>query len=246
MKKFSLYLLLALMALAPFLQSCDDEDSYSLNNFMIRMATVQKEAGTIYPYFVLDNGKTVWISASAVYYEGLSHGQRVVANFTLLADNKDGFDYYARLNSYTSVLTKGVINLTEDNVDSIGNSKTTITDMWVGANYLNVEFWMVNPSKESHMVNLVDNRMLSIDNDGYAHLEFRYNNMGDESGAMFRKIVSFNLADYGPMNKDLKGLKVKINSIKNGERILTFDFPEKDGESTDPDLTSELSSENLQ
>lgn len=213
---------------------------------MVRMATVQKNDGAIYPYFVLDNGKTVWITASAVYYENLPAGQRVIVNLTLLADEKEGFDYYARLNSYTSVLTKNVINLTEDNVDSIGNSKTTITDMWVGADYLNVEFWMVNPSKEKHLVNLVDNRMIAADNDGYAHLEFRYNNMGDENGRQYRKIVSFDLADYGPVNKDLKGLKVKINSIKNGEKVLTFDFKDNGGESTEPDVAKESSSENLQ
>lgn len=246
MKKFALYLVFALMAFTPFLQSCDDDDSYSLNSYMIRMATVEKEAGTIYPYFVLDNGKTVWIAASQIYYEGLEAGQRVIVNITLLADNKEGFDYYARLNTYRPVLTKGVINLNEDNVDSIGNSKATITDMWVGADYLNVEFWMVRPSNESHMVNLVDNRMIAPDNDGYAHLEFRYNNMGDDKGSLTQKIVSFNLGDYGPVNKDLKGLKVKINSIKNGEKVLTFDYPEKDGESTVPELTNELGSENLQ
>lgn len=246
MKKFSLYMFVVLMffTVIPVLQSCDDNDGHSLGNFMVTMATVQKEQGSVYPYFVLDNGKTIWVSASAVAYEGLESGQRVIGNFTILADGKDGFDYLARVNNYTVVLTKDVVNLTEENQDSIGNSKTTITDMWVGADFLNVEFWMVFPSDEKHMVNLIDNRMVAPDEDGYAHLEFRYNNMGDEKGEMIRGIVSFDLENYGPSNKNLKGLKVKINSIKNGDKVYTYDYPE--GESNEKNnLSEESNSEQL-
>lgn len=245
MKKFSLYLVVALMfvIVTPVLQSCDDDDNHSLGNFMVAMATVQKEQGTI-PYFVLDNGKTISVSVSAVDYEGLESGQRVIGNFTILADNKDGFDYLARVNNYTVVLTKDVVNLTEENQDSIGNSKTTITDMWVGSDYLNVEFWMALPSAEKHMVNLVDNRMVVPDEDGYAHLEFRYNNMGDDKGKMIRGIVSFDLGDYGPLNKSLKGLKVKINSIKYGDKVYTYDY--SGGENTGKNnLSEEVNSEQL-
>lgn len=227
MKKLLLFVAVAVSCsiAISFLQSCDNDDDYSLGNYIVAMATVAKETGTVYPYFVLDNKKTVWVAASAVAYEGLQPGQRVIGNFTILADDRDGFDYYARVNNYTLVLTKDVINLTEDNVDSIGNSETTIIDIWVGANYLNVEFWMVYPSYKKHMVNLVNNRMLPVDNDGYAHLEFRYNNMGDDKGKMVPSIVSFDLGQYGPSNKELRGLKVKVNSLKGGEKAYTFDYP---------------------
>lgn len=245
MKKWSLYFLLIVMAFSPMLQSCNDDDDYSLGNFMIRMATVEKASDTTYPYFVLDNGETVWISAPMVPFTHLEDGQRVVANFTLLAKNQDGFNYLARLNNYSKVLTKDIINLTEADEDSIGNSKATITDMWIGADYLNVEFWMVTPSGEKHMVNLVNNRTIAPEDDGYAHLEFRYNNMGDENGRLRPAIVSFELGDYSAGSNGLKGLKVKINSIKNGEKVLTFDYPLEGGEAAPQEAFVESVSDEL-
>lgn len=249
MKRLSLFVIMLILlgGTIPVLHSCDNDDDYSLDNYIVAMATVAKESGTVYPYFVLDNKKTVWVAASAVVYEGLQPGQRVIGNFTILADDRDGFDYYARVNNYTLVLTKDVINLTEDNVDSIGNSKTTITDMWIGANYLNVEFWMVYPSYKKHMVNLVNNRMLPVDNDGYAHLEFRYNNMGDNKGKTIPGIVSFKLGEYGPSNKALKGLKVKVNSLKQGEKVYTYDYPDVSGGNDESKtFTTGANSEGLQ
>ena len=248
MKKLLMYLAFALicMAVAPILQSCDDENSqYPLGNYIIAMATVAKETGTVYPYFVLDNGKTVWVAASAVEYEGLEPGQRVIGNFTILDDNRDGFDYFARVNNYTLVLTKDVINLTEANEDSLGNSKTTISDMWIGADYLNVEFLMVYPSYEKHMVNLVNNRIIPVDDDGYAHLEFRYNNMGDSNGKLIPGIVSFELGEYGPSNKTLKGLKVKINSIKYGDKVYTYNYSDEKSTEESRNFSSGVNSEGL-
>lgn len=240
--------IIAALAIMPIMQSCNNEDdNYSTGNYIIAMATVAKESGTVYPYFVLDNGKTVWVAASAVAYEGLQPGQRVIGNFTILSDNRDGFDYFAKVNNYTLVLTKDVINLTEANADSIGNSKTTITDIWIGADYLNVEFQMVYPSYQKHLVNLVNNRMIPVDEDGYAHLEFRYNNLGDTQGKLIPNIVSFRLGDYGPGNKSLKGLKVKANTIKEGEKVYTYDYPDVGGDDVSGNaFASGLNSEGVQ
>ncbi len=249
MKKSISFLVVVMVCVAimPIMQSCDNDNNNFSGNYIVAMATVAKEAGTVYPYFVLDNGKTVWVAASTVPYEGLSSGQRVIGNFTILSDDRDGFDYFARVNNYTPVLTKDVINLTEANEDSLGNSKTTITDIWIGADYLNVEFQMVYPSYRKHLVNLVNNRMIPVDGDGYAHLEFRYNDLGDTDGKLIPNIVSFRLGDYGPQNKALKGLKVKANTVKDGERIYTYDYPTGDGDNAaGRTFTSGTNSEGVQ
>lgn len=231
MNRFNVYLLGLTLAVTFLLPSCDDDDSYSLDKFIVTMATVERDSGSS-PYLMLDNGKSVWISASQVPYMKLPSGQRMAANLTLLADNKQGFDYWARLNSYYLVLTKNIIKLDEANQDSIGNDKVGINKIWVGGNYLNVEFTMYLPSKEKHMVNLVENTIEEHPNDGYAYLGFRYNAMGDENANYItRQLVSFYLGDDSPENKDIKGLKITYLNRKTGqEEVITLDYATAEGD----------------
>lgn len=235
MKKMSLFLLISIIAFTPLLQSCDDDDGYSTGNFLITMATVEKESESSVPYFVWEENEAVWVAASYVPFQQLKAGQRVVGNFTLLSDRNDFFVHDVRLNNYSVVLTKDIIDLTEANKDSIGNSKALINRMWIENDYLNVMFQMRVPSKEKHMVNLVRNTTANYPDigDGYVNLEYRYNDMGDGLGDELLSIVSFklNLFDVSTDNIKPKGIKVKINSYKNGEYVVTLDDPtQKDGQ----------------
>lgn len=225
MNRFNVYFIALTLAATFLLPSCDDDNGYSLDKFAVTMATVERDNGTS-PHLLLDNGESVWISASQVPYMKLPAGQRMVANLTFLADNKQGFDYWARLNGYYLVLTKNIIKLDEANQESIGNDKVGINKIWVGGNYLNVEFTMYLPSKEKHLVNLADNTIAEHPEDGYAYLGFRYNAMGDENADYItRQLVSFYLGGVSPENKDIKGLKVTYYDRKTDkEEVITLDY----------------------
>lgn len=242
MKKINLFFILLIWISIPLLQSCDDDDGYSLGDYLITMATVERDNSEGRPYFVWDNNERIWISNTLVPFGGLNTGERVIASFTLLSDSIDGFSHYARLNDYRRVLTKGVIELTEANADSIGDSKVHIYDMWIGSDYLNVQFRMFAPSTRKHMVNLVRNTTENYPDDGYIYLEYRYNDMGDVSGYFVPGIVSFKLDDidkYIPGGRRAKGIKVRINSAVNDIRTLTFDY-----EDTTEDIRSFLDNVN--
>jgi len=224
MKRLSYYLLLLVLVLVPTLQSCDldDDDGYSLGNYTIALGTVKVDAGNV--SFVLDNGEKLWPAATLVPYKNLENGTRIIGNFTLLSDAQNGFDHYVRLNDYSVILTKNIINLTEENKDSIGDDPVRITDMWVGGDYLNVEFDMNIPGALKHRVNLVKNTTLQYPDDGYIHLEYRYNDMNDVTDYVAHSIVSFKLEDMGVGHTDKKGLKIRINSAVNGEKVITIDY----------------------
>jgi len=229
MKKFNLYLLLLVLAFTPVLQSClDDNDGYSLGNYTVALATVKTDAGNSV-YFVLDNGETLWPAASFVSYNGLENGTRIIGNFTFLSDAQNGFDHYVRLNDYSKVLTKNIINLTEANKDSIGDDPVRVTDLWRSGNYINVEFDMNLPSAQKHRVNLVRNTMKEYPDDGYTYYEFRYNDMNDITDYIGHSLVSFWLGDLELMNMtpDFKGWKIRINSAVNGEKIIVIDYKTK-------------------
>lgn len=208
------------------LTGCDSNTSspsYGYGN-LNAMATVEKETGTVYPYFVLDNEKTLWVAEPLVPFDKLTPGQRIIGNFTILSGAKDGFDYFVRLNNYSKVWTKEVINYTQSNKDSIGNDPFTLNKLWVGADYLNAEFLSSLPSSKEHMVNLVNNRLTPPIDDGYAHLELYYNSLEPSPGPQIPGILSFLLGEYGPTKKIYKGLKVKVNTRQEGEKTFTFNY----------------------
>nr|WP_321375421.1 NigD-like protein [uncultured Bacteroides sp.] len=224
MKRVSYYLLLLVLVLVPTLQSCDldDDDGYSLGNYTIALGTVKVDAGNV--SFVLDNGEKLWPAATLVPYKNLENGTRIIGNFTLLSDAQNGFDHYVRLNDYSVILTKNVINLTEENKDSIGDDPARITDIWYGGGYINVEFDMNLPNTHKHRVNLVKNTTKQYPSDGYEYLEYRYNDMDDTTSYTGHSIVSFRVDDLWLINSVFKGWKIRINSAVNGEKVITIDY----------------------
>jgi hypothetical protein len=70
---------------------------------------------------------------------------------------------------------------------------------------------------------------VNVAEDGYVHLELRYNTYDDVTGYWGWGRVSYNLEDFYPTEEDgettMKGFKVTINSKENGEgRVIVLDF----------------------
>lgn len=204
--------------------ACGNDESYPQSTVTIGMADVQKPPQYDAPYLVLDNGEKLWVVQSAMPYQDLKPGERIFGNYSLLEPGKDGFNYNIRLNDYTMVPIQDIIDLTPDNVDSIGDKKVQVKDMWPTAKYLNVRFMLNFPNPQQPILNLVVNRMIPLVDDGYAHLELRYNNNGS-NGRLVLGLVSFRLGDYTPEESDLKGLKILVNTVSEGEKTYTFSYP---------------------
>ena len=230
MKKQNIYLITMMMMAMSMLQSCND-DGYSLGDFVVRMATVHVENGNM--YLQTDNGQKLWPGATAIPWYKPVDGQRVWADYTILSDEISGTEYAhaIKVNYLYNVLTKTVDELTADNEESIGNDPAYIEEMWIGGNCLNVQFVIQRPVNEPHRVSLVENTLDDtpiVDEDGYICLEYRFNEADDVyNNTLRRSFVSFHLGEYGPLqsaDKTIKGLKLKINSIKNGEKVVTLDY----------------------
>src|SRR5690554_3577490 len=152
--------------------SCDD-NSNSLGNFGIDIATVMPEGENAYS-LLLDNGKQLWPSASAVNYTP-AYNQRVFLNYTVLSDAQSGYDHYIKVNDIWNILTKQVIELTAQNQDSIGNDPVKANAVWVGGDYLNVSFMFNYGGIQPHAINLVKNTLSSQISPDAINLEFRHN-----------------------------------------------------------------------
>lgn len=227
MKRLHLCLLTIMMIALPVLQSCSDDDGYSLGHFVERLATVKVISGNTY-YLEIDNGKTLWPAATNVGWYKPIDGQRVIANYTLLYDNFSGYDHAIRVNFLQNILTKRIEDLTEDNEEEIGNDPVNITKngIWIGGKYLNIDFLINLPQSQKHRVSLVRNTLVEESEDGYLHLEYRYNDFGDVTGYWRRSIVSFNIGELLTEESmaTYKGIKFKFNFADVGEKVLVYEF----------------------
>ena len=126
-----------------------------------------------------------------------------------------------------NVLTKDVETLTPENEEELGNDPVVIYqgDITISGGYMNIFFVQNLPAKTKHRISLVrpqDNEDLYA-GDGYIHLELRYNDYDDLTGRQAYGAVSYNLNSLD-ITSGTKGIKLKLNSEKNGEVEVTFDL----------------------
>ena len=208
MKKIKLLWMAMLTLMLPALQSCDDNDGYSLGDIAVDWATVRVVGGDTYSLNA-DRWGTLWPAATAIPFYKPIDGQRVITYFNPLYDNYEGYDHAVKVEHNYNVLTKQVEDLTAENESEFGNDPVWVNKdmMWIGGGYLNVIFRQNLPVKEKHLVSLVrDMRATAAEgeDDEYIHLEFRYKTYDDVTGK--------------------KGIKVKLNSVKDGETEVVFNL----------------------
>lgn len=112
-----------------------------------------------------------------------------------------------KMEGIQEVLTKEVEEMTVENEEEFGNDPILIYqgDMWLGGKFLNIIFRQNLPRSEKHRISLVENKIatepgepetpetLSIGEDGYVHLELRYNTYDDVTDYWGWGRVSYNL-----------------------------------------------------
>lgn len=225
MKKLNWFLLSMLFVLIPVLQSCDDSDGYSIGQRGRSWATVRVVSGDTY-YLESDSYGSLWPAATRIYGFKPVDGKRVLVIFNPLYDDYGKYDMAIKVENIFPITTKQVEDLTLENKEEIGNDPVSILkgDIWIANGYLNLIFEQNRPVYEPHLVSLVRNTIEEAEDDGYIHLEYRYNTHNDLSGRLGYEAVSFNLNSLNFEGK--KGLKLKLNSSVNGEVELAFNVKE--------------------
>lgn len=226
------YVWILLAGLATIFQSCNDDDGYSVGDMGIDWVTVHVEGDGLYTY-TGDTWGTMWPAASGIFGRKLVEGQRAILYFNPLADDFSGYDVAIKPEAIQPFLTKSVETLTSANASDYSNDPTYVEDIWIASNYLHVYFLQKLPAEKLHRVSLVhDEALPEVGDDGYIHLEYRYNTYGDTLNVANEGLVCFNLNTL-PLAQ-AKGIKLKVNDARKGEQELTF---EKDEETTQPDVS---------
>lgn len=228
MKKLKFIALAAILTLIPALQSClDDNDS---NYPSLAITTIRTLEGVEHGYYfgLDDNSKLYPGDTTAIHNYAVTDGQRAFVYFNFLDEPKTGYDYNVKVEQIIDILTKDIIDLTEENAEDIGDNKINATNLWITQGYLNIEFKYFgtnNPDKK-HFLNLVRNTLITEQNgeEGYISLEFRHNIKGDSPDDPNEGYVSFKLDKIAEEMKDAKGLIVRVKTLYDGERFYKIDF----------------------
>jgi hypothetical protein len=154
------------------------------------IATVRNPTLSSKFVLVLDNNQIMQITQTNLPSFVPKDGQRIIANYTILSKT-DSTNVPVKLFDAANVLTKGIFKITSATQDSIGHDSIFVRDMWIGNDFLNVEFSYWGFSR-THYINLVSDSS-KVYTDGKTHLEFRHNGNGDTPTYLLRGIVSFSL-----------------------------------------------------
>lgn len=227
MKRMKSKLLALFAVLFLGFSSCDDGNGYSLGDIALDMATVNQEVDC---YSLSgDTWGTMWPAATAIPWYHPADSQRVIVYFTPLQDDFQGFDCAIKVGDVEEILTKRIETLTGENDEEYGNDPLNIEDgnIWISGGFLNIRFIQNMPKQHKHRISLVkDPAYNESANDGYIHLEVRYNDYDDFSQAYIYGLVSFNL-EYPSLSPDSKGFKIRVNLLNKGETEFVYDFGEQ-------------------
>ena len=179
---------------------CIDDDSYSLGDMWVGFGIFQVVESDSYQ-IVMDNND-ILIPLASNYSQGweenFDNGERIMLNYTILDENLDSSgeieSYYVKVNSIDDVLMKGVMDLTPENEDSIGNDPIIVNDYWMTDSLLTfkLRYWGYN---QIHFLNLVKQPGdLSAENQPI-ELELRHNANEDDEAIPYTAFVSFSLND---------------------------------------------------
>ena len=229
MRKLHWLFMAICLAVMPVLQSCDDDDDgFSVGDFTPPLWATVRVTGNAF-YLDCDVWGKLWpTNVNLGGYEP-ADGQRVLTVFNPLVKEYGDFDYAVNILRLQEVLTKEVEELTPENDSEFGNDPVFIHkgDIGISGGYMNIIFLQNLPSDTKHRISLVrpQNDAELYAEDGYIHLELRYNTYDDLTGLRVYGAVSYNLNSLD-ITSETKGIKLKLNSEVNDEVELTFDLKE--------------------
>ncbi|HAZ04697.1 MAG TPA: hypothetical protein DCY97_21400 [Marinilabiliales bacterium] len=190
MKRFTFIALFTLSLGFAFTSCNSDDDSVTYwYNYGTYIETMSNNQGFVVE---LDSGDTLVPSQIDYLADELEDSSRVMAYFSIDSETENVI-HSGYLELYR-VLTKDIIQLTEENQDSIGNDGVSVNEntIWLTEYHLNVVFSYYGGSI-THYINLVKPIQDTVDDEGRLILELRHNNNNDPSYNVLTGVVSFDM-----------------------------------------------------
>lgn len=120
--------------------------------------------------------------------------QRVMLQYSVSKLNQESadYDYLVDVYSVQEVRLKDVIELNQENRDTIGDDQIYINEVWVSGDFLNVDFYFYGDG-EVHYINVVKDPEEQTDDPSKVYLQIRHDARDDDMVERYRGIMSFKL-----------------------------------------------------
>jgi hypothetical protein len=203
--------------------SKENEDEFSLGKVWVSLGLMETEETLGYNFaLLLDNGDTLLPTSYNFHNFDPEDYERILVNYTLLGRvNNSEKTYYTKINGIRDILYKGLIELNEDNADSLGNDPVHITDLWKSGSKLNIEFQYYGYSK-THYINLAYTQS-NINNTEALPIELNllHNANNDEEVYLMNGIVTFKLDTLQEFGNDSIQFIIKSINLTGEEQNFT-------------------------
>ena len=208
MKRLLKFSLVGLLAVSLFSCDLNDDDSYSLGKYWIGFGIISTDGSS---YTVkMDNGSELFPVDGYYHWNTEDDSSRVMVNYTILDDklvNDEQKQYYVRINSVQDVLYKGILDITPEIEDSIGNDPIHVEDAWTTNNMLTFQLQYFG-SSQVHYVNLVKQPGEITTADEPIQLELRHNDKDDLPNYHMSAFVTFDLSSLKIAGQDSVNFQV--------------------------------------
>jgi hypothetical protein len=186
-----------LVVIAMVFTSClDDDGDYSLGDMWVGFGVLTGDEPGSYN-MVMDNGdKLVPVASNSPGWQNrFDSGDRVLVNYTILDDDTTGTQdlYYVKVNEIDDILMKGIMELTPENADSIGNDPIIVEEYWMTDSLLSFKLKYWGGYGKVHYLNLVREEGDLSAGDQPFQLELRHNANDDQKEIQYTAFVSFSL-----------------------------------------------------
>ena len=210
--------------------SCNNNEVNSNDKNWQAIATVENPTLSTTFNFRLDNGDLMYTNTVGLLNYKPKDGQRIIASYSFIettSATSSTIKNNIKLNDVYEILTKGIFRIKPAQQDSIGNDQIEIKSIWMGSDYLNVEFVYLGYNK-NHYINLVSDDSKTY-TDNKVHLEFRHNTNGDYPSSSKWGMASFDLKALKANHNPNDSVKLVIHTKEYGSTIdktypLTYKF----------------------
>jgi hypothetical protein len=210
-----------------FLTSCNwDDDKYSYDNIWVGFGLIHEDTIAKTYTVVMDDGEILFPENLSSIKDGFKNNDRVLTNFTILGpkENTENLEQYnVRIISIRQILYKGILDITPDTEDSIGNDPIKVKNKWLKNNMLNFELQYRGGSK-THFINLVKQPGEINTDNGPVVLELRHNNNNDTEQIPLAAMVSFDMSSLKIPGKTSTPFKVIAKGFDNENFEFTGEY----------------------
>ena len=208
MTRFLKFSLVGLLAISLFSCDLNDDESYSLGKYWVGFGVISTD-GSAYSV-KMDNGSELFPVDGYYHWNADDDSTRVMVNYTILDDkvvNDEQKQYYVRVNSVQDILFKGILDITPEIEDSIGNDPIHVEDAWTTNNMLTFQLQYFGNGMV-HYVNLVKDPGEITANDQPIQLELRHNDKDDLPNYHMSAFVTFDLSSLKIAGQDSVSFQV--------------------------------------